>query len=162
MPNTRENLIEWIPVTERLPEKQKDVLVVVNDSDDTYVDMDMLMRDGSWRFEHPNRVVTHWMPLPEPANGKNPNCAYGRWDCKPCTNCDAYIPTKTNADRIRAMSDEELEDGIRKIAVGYEPWCDHHCKMEGDDDCNVCLQKWLKQPMVQRRNLRKCRLPHVL
>ena len=38
----------------------------------------------------------------------NPNCKYGRSDCMPCTNCDAYIPTKTNADHIRSMTDEEL------------------------------------------------------
>lgn len=57
-----------------------------------------------------------------------------------------YFREKTNADRIRSMSDEELEESFRKIAIGYEPWCDHHCKMNGDDNCNSCLAKWLKQP----------------
>lgn len=52
----------------------------------------------------------------------------------------------TNADRIRAMSDEELKDVIRAISIGYEPWCDHHCKMQGEDNCNICLKKWLQQP----------------
>ena len=52
----------------------------------------------------------------------------------------------TNADYIRSMTDEELEEVIRRTAVGYEPWCDHHCTMNGDDNCNVCLAKWLKQP----------------
>lgn len=53
----------------------------------------------------------------------------------------------TNADRIRDMSDEELEDVIRAISLGYEPWCDHHCKMQGEDNCNICLKKWLQQPV---------------
>lgn len=52
----------------------------------------------------------------------------------------------TNADRIRSMTDEELEEGIRSLSLGYEPWCDHHCKMSGDDDCNRCLRSWLQQP----------------
>lgn len=52
----------------------------------------------------------------------------------------------TNADRIRSMSDEELEEGIRRLSLEYEPWCDRHCKMNGDDDCNRCLRIWLQQP----------------
>ena len=53
---------------------------------------------------------------------------------------------QTNADRIRSMEDEELEEGIRKLSVGYEPWCDRHCKMNGDDNCNRCLRIWLQKP----------------
>ena len=59
---------------------------------------------------------------------------------------DGTEKPQTNADRIRAMSDEELEEFIRKIAICYEPWCDRHCNMDGDDNCNLCLSKWLKQP----------------
>ena len=58
----------------------------------------------------------------------------------------------TNADRIRAMSDEELEEFIRAISLCYEPWCDHHCVMEGDYNCNSCLAKWLKQPVEEVRS----------
>ena len=53
----------------------------------------------------------------------------------------------TNADRIRAMSDDALEDFIRRIYIHFEPWCDKHCKMSGDADCNICLKNWLKQPV---------------
>ena len=53
----------------------------------------------------------------------------------------------THADRIRAMSDEELERFIRNIAIHFEPWCDNHCKMDGDEDCNQRLANWLKQPV---------------
>ena len=61
--------------------------------------------------------------------------------------CNATPKPMTNGDRIRAMTDEEQEDFIRAIAVGYEPWCDLHCKMDGDGDCNECLKKWIKQPL---------------
>lgn len=53
----------------------------------------------------------------------------------------------TNADRIRAMSDEELEPLIFAVKLGYAPWCDHHCENEGDDGCDTCVLKWLKQPV---------------
>lgn len=78
--------------------------------------------------------------------------------CRDCIRCryveedGAKVPSNwnqkpmINADRIRAMSDEELEEGIRRLSLGYEPWCDRHCKMNGDDDCNRCLRIWLQQP----------------
>ena len=59
---------------------------------------------------------------------------------------DSAKKPQTNADRIRSMTDEELEDGIRKLRLGYEPWCDYHCKMQGEGNCNICLKDWLKQP----------------
>ena len=66
------------------------------------------------------------------------------------TDCPEYkAKPMTNADRIRAMTDEELEYGIKKISIGWEPWCDRHCKMNGDDDCNECLRKYLKQPVKE-------------
>lgn len=54
---------------------------------------------------------------------------------------------KTNADRIRAMSDEELEAMILAFKLGYAPWCDHHCENEGEDGCDTCISNWLKQPV---------------
>jgi hypothetical protein len=54
---------------------------------------------------------------------------------------------QTNADRIRAMSDEELATTIHAISLGYkEEWCDYHCENKGDDGCDNCIKKWLKQP----------------
>lgn len=82
-------------------------------------------------------------------DGKNPNCKYGHWDCMPCTNCDAYIPTQTNADRIRAMTDEELADLFtRTVADGCPPNMDWDCKKDdgGWDACDECWCKWLQQP----------------
>ena len=88
------------------------------------------------------------------------NCANGTWlkgmDAVPevCLECK-YVHAEpsnwkekvpTNADRIRAMSDEALEDFIRKISICFEPWCDKHCKFDIGDNCNTCLRDWLKQP----------------
>ena len=54
---------------------------------------------------------------------------------------------KTNADQIRAMSDEELEPTILAFKLGYAPWCDHHCENEGEYGCDTCILNWLKQPV---------------
>ena len=47
----------------------------------------------------------------------------------------------TNADRIRAMSDEELADVVAN-GVGCVMKAPH-CM---EDDCTPCILKWLKQP----------------
>ena len=52
----------------------------------------------------------------------------------------------TNADRIRAMSDEELAEEFHAIMLGWNEWCDYHCENRGDDGCDKCILKWLKQP----------------
>ena len=49
--------------------------------------------------------------------------------------------TKTNADRIRAMNDEELADVVAN-GVGCVLKAPH-CM---DVDCTPCILKWLKQP----------------
>ena len=48
----------------------------------------------------------------------------------------------TNFERIKAMTVEEIENFIRVISLGFDPWCDRHCKMQGEDNCNTCLTKW--------------------
>ena len=59
-----------------------------------------------------------------------------------------YIPVPTNADRIRAMSDEEL---ARKYAVTGcpRPYDDAVCNSFGDEYtcCYNCWLDWLKQPV---------------
>ena len=54
--------------------------------------------------------------------------------------------TITNADRIRAMSDEELAEEFYAIMLGWSEWCDYHCENRGDDGCDKCILKWLEQP----------------
>ena len=65
----------------------------------------------------------------------------GTKEVDPCPgydNCERYKPDyKTNADRIRAMSDEELKDFLCSILK-----CEF-CKFEGWGGCE-CLE-WLKQ-----------------
>ena len=53
----------WIPVSERLPEKDGYYLCY-DDKYDQY--FDALFRHGAWAPVIYNDVITHWMPLPEP------------------------------------------------------------------------------------------------
>ena len=64
-------------------------------------------------------------------HGKNISFLGEGWKCN-------YIPVPTNADRIRAMSDEELKEFICSILQ-----C-KFCKFEGFGGCE--LLEWLKQP----------------
>lgn len=57
----------------------------------------------------------------------------------PCSECKEfskyeYENKKTNADRIRSMSDEELEEFLIDLA----------------DDGNLRIREWLKQPAEER------------
>ena len=63
--------------------------------------------------------------------------------------CSRYEkkPIKTNADRIRAMTDEELVEQFA-VEMGF---C---CPVEGIDcslepDCRVCFARWLKQEAME-------------
>ena len=62
-------------------------------------------------------------------------------DCKN-TNCNACCPLtkpQTRADRIRAMSDEELAEFI------YYCGCPDHAR-DCTGSCKDCTMEWLKQP----------------
>ena len=54
---------------------------------------------------------------------------------------------KTNADSIRAMSDEELADVVAN-GVGCVLKAPH-CM---EDDCTPCILEWLKQPVEVNEN----------
>ena len=67
------------------------------------------------------------------------NCVYRGKDNE--ARCGSFVGTVTNADRIRAMSDEELADIVAN-GVGCVLKAPH-CM---DVDCTPCILKWLKQP----------------
>ena len=68
-------------------------------------------------------------------HGKNISFLGDGWKCN-------YIPVPTNADRIRAMSDEELAN-IVECPYG-NPYFDEHLPCRGS--CHDCLLIWLQQP----------------
>ena len=61
--------MKWIPVTERLPEKYKNVLTVRTDGK---IRFDAIGSLDVWYEEvwHTGNPVTHWMPLPMPPKGE--------------------------------------------------------------------------------------------
>ena len=69
-------------------------------------------------------------------HGKNISFLGDGWKCN-------YIPVPTNADRIRAMSDEELAEFIKHIKVRAA-----FCKAVKDNDAfeALCSAEWLKRP----------------
>lgn len=77
---TPEEIIEkkvfqgWIPVEERLPDRETDVLVAVRDfGEDTFRDIDYLTEESGtimWGTNHGAKErVLAWMPLPERYEG---------------------------------------------------------------------------------------------
>lgn len=55
---------------------------------------------------------------------------------------------QTNADRIRAMRDEELANLLINIANddGYDLFCDNPKRMVACMECKRCIMEWVKQP----------------
>lgn len=68
----------------------------------------------------------------------------------------AYVKTMTNADRIRAMSDEELTDIIYDLNMAGT-FCTNRKECEElldndkltDDMCKKCLLEWLRKPVEE-------------
>ena len=80
------------------------------------------------------------------------NCKYaGRPTYKsPCSECKGYskheaVEIRTNGDRIRAMSDDELAEFIGDFELCDV--CSKECNaLIDNEDCGKQLLKWLKQP----------------
>lgn len=65
------------------------------------------------------------------------------------TDCPYRTEPVTNADKIRAMSDEEIAKIFTSaIADGCPPKIDWECAKDeyGWDACDACWCKWLQQP----------------
>lgn len=54
-------------------------------------------------------------------------------------------PSLSNQERIQNASEDDLVTEIHAISLGHKPWCDYHCKNQGDDGCDKCIQKWLQK-----------------
>ena len=81
-------------------------------------------------------------------------------DCRKCQrfsacyfdndDCIGFVPkTLTNADRIRAMTDEELAEWMDCDYSGLSPWCrlQDECPHLGEEEvrCYDCMLEWLKK-----------------
>lgn len=82
------------------------------------------------------------------------NCKYCKADCifrgeQQTKECKGYIPM-TNADRIRAMSDEELAELLSNEVPHDCAYCNLVCAtFDGDKfagSCQNAFYRWLQQP----------------
>ena len=82
--------------------------------------------------------------------GKRCPMQYGKVDpatCESVKYCQYATPPKTNADRIREMSDEELAEKITDEMHG-NIWCEIVCSEMDyvcDGACEQHVLKWLKE-----------------
>ena len=106
----------WIPVSERLPEKSGSYLTWVRYDNEEFMSIEEIDCEGIFKEWNFTGKVLYWMPLPEPYQGSESH-------------------KQTNADKIRAMSDEELAEFIVNI--------DNHFgeEYEGEQSCLAWLQK---------------------
>ena len=84
------------------------------------------------------RCYTDWCPFPDETDVN---------DCEWCDGCNFYKAPPTNAEQIRAMSDEELAKLFSRFCHNAEG-C-KYCPMW--DDCPEAdglraWESWLKQP----------------
>lgn len=110
----------WIPVTERLPEDDKYILISFENFTLPDIGRYEVDKDGNGAFypgdDEKNYTaydlyVNAWMPLPEPYRVSAENA---QPEETPLTE-----QKQTNADRIRSMTDEELLDFLCSIET-YE------------------------------------------
>ena len=75
----------------------------------------------------------------------NKKCSLG--ECEQPETCKAYVPVITNADRIRAMSDEELAEFIDRCEMNDIDYAKTFCDLcNGQCECDQCRLEWLQQP----------------
>ena len=72
----------------------------------------------------------------------NKKCSLG--ECDQPETCKAYVPVITNADRIRAMSDEELAWEL--MLWRFEAVARHHGISSVYPDTQKTILEWLQQP----------------
>lgn len=93
----------------------------------------------------------------------NVNCNHAIEPGEVVVRCGAYKPPMTNADRIRAMSDEELADFLEKINPINCDCCVYMrpCRLEYDEEtvnyaekynCKDGFMQWLQQPAEEEEH----------
>lgn len=75
----------------------------------------------------------------------NANCNHAIEPNEVVVQCGAYMPPATNADRIRAMSDEELSKMLTGVPIVFDCTKCEECTMKCDEQC----LKWLQQPVEE-------------
>ena len=64
--------------------------------------------------------------------------------CPAVGYCQQATPPQTNADRLRAMSDEELAEWMATVPMSYEDVCPNPIPKEcNGGDRETCIQCWL-------------------
>lgn len=126
----------WIPVEGRMPEAPEENPVF----DDKQLELYLVCVDGG---SYPLRAfwngkeftdgwsvlkVIAWMPLPEPYNL-------------------GMVKKQTNADRIRAMSDEDL--AINMMCPNENGLAEIDCDKCDNCNCYECLLKWLQSEVEE-------------
>lgn len=130
---------EWISVKKRLPDEELKKFRDLNGLENGIGHINVLGSTGKHTLKNTveydgknfwyegrwmNSEITHWMPLPEPPEDEAMECDSCRYqnDClldqsDLVKKCKCYEPKKikTNADRIRSMSDEELDMFLREV-----------------------------------------------
>lgn len=79
-------------------------------------------------------------------------CIYGiEQDCNECRMCGKDSKKRTNADRIRNMTNEELAEFLLKVNTAYAEPCmtgEKDCKWEDypthDKGFKDCFEEWLE------------------
>lgn len=74
--------------------------------------------------------------------GRNCIMQYDKVDpatCQAVTYCPQATPPKSNADKIRAMTDEELAEFLAEYRCAHKA---PHCR---EANCEKCWLDWLKQ-----------------
>nr|DAU33292.1 MAG TPA: Protein of unknown function (DUF551) [Caudoviricetes sp.] len=116
----------WIPVSERLPDADKYILVSFENFTILDIGRYETDKDGSGAFYSGNDdksyveyglFVNAWMPMPEPYRVSAENA---QPEETPLTE-----QPQTNADRIRSMTDEELAEWfntVTKDVLGGSTW----------------------------------------
>ena len=72
---------------------------------------------------------------------KNKKCSIG--ECDQTEGCADYVPVISNADRIRAMTDEELAKNLVYEMCNY---CHEHRTEKCYRKCADNMLEWLKRP----------------